>query len=281
MTLGSMPYALPWIQGGQRSATSHDWPKCAQQCRKVRPSMAWVPSDGRSNALGESSSGCTPCDLGKRMCGASWAAWDSARRNSRNKRLNATKMPCGIGSIVPCRGSEKSPARMVCDRLHRRVGHPRTAHTDSYLGLEGPHARHSLQLKPRLDDRWTPPKQRRVLAARGKHQESAGRRLSEGLEGASEATLDDHLGQAASSSEPSRARERRQLERADLIPLRTIGCIRSESCRVLVGWPKRHAFANYCPKDLRELHTGTRNKSKCAQNCPSMIATCWMQATLW
>ena len=49
----------------------------------------------------------------------------------------------------------------------------------------------------------------------------------------------------------------------------------------LWAWLKRHAMANYCPADLTELHTTARNKLKSAQKRPSIIAACWMQATLW
>ena len=49
----------------------------------------------------------------------------------------------------------------------------------------------------------------------------------------------------------------------------------------LWAWLKRHALANYCPNDLRELHTTARNKLKSAQKRPSIIAACWMQASLW
>jgi transposase len=49
----------------------------------------------------------------------------------------------------------------------------------------------------------------------------------------------------------------------------------------LWAWLKRHALANYCPNDLSELHTTARNKLKSAQKRPSIIAACWMQATLW
>lgn len=49
----------------------------------------------------------------------------------------------------------------------------------------------------------------------------------------------------------------------------------------LWAWLKRHALANYCPNNLSELHTTARNKLKSAQKRPSIIAACWMQATLW
>ena len=49
----------------------------------------------------------------------------------------------------------------------------------------------------------------------------------------------------------------------------------------LWAWLKRHALANYCPNDFSELQTTARNKLKSAQKRPSIIAACWMQATLW
>ena len=49
----------------------------------------------------------------------------------------------------------------------------------------------------------------------------------------------------------------------------------------LWAWLKRHAMANYCPNNLSELHTSARNLLKSAQKRPSIIAACWMQATLW
>ena len=49
----------------------------------------------------------------------------------------------------------------------------------------------------------------------------------------------------------------------------------------LWAWLKRHALANYCPNDLGELQSTARKKLKSAQKRPSIIAACWMQATLW
>jgi hypothetical protein len=44
---------------------------------------------------------------------------------------------------------------------------------------------------------------------------------------------------------------------------------------------KRHALANYCPNDLGQLRASARDKLKSAQQRPSIIAACWMQATPW
>jgi hypothetical protein len=43
---------------------------------------------------------------------------------------------------------------------------------------------------------------------------------------------------------------------------------------------KRHAIAIFCPDNLGELHTTARNKFKSAQHRPSIIAACWIQASL-
>lgn len=49
----------------------------------------------------------------------------------------------------------------------------------------------------------------------------------------------------------------------------------------LWAWLKRHALANDCPNTLAEPHTTARNKLKSAQKRESIIAACWMQASLW
>lgn len=49
----------------------------------------------------------------------------------------------------------------------------------------------------------------------------------------------------------------------------------------LWAWLKRHALANFCPDNLGQLKTAARNKLKSAQQRPSIIAACWVQAGLW
>jgi transposase len=49
----------------------------------------------------------------------------------------------------------------------------------------------------------------------------------------------------------------------------------------LWAWLKRHALANFCPADLDELTCTARTKLKSAQNRPSIIAACRVQAQLW
>ena len=49
----------------------------------------------------------------------------------------------------------------------------------------------------------------------------------------------------------------------------------------LWAWLKRYALANFCPDNLAKLQATARNQLKSAQKCPSIIAACWMQATLW
>jgi len=49
----------------------------------------------------------------------------------------------------------------------------------------------------------------------------------------------------------------------------------------LWAWLKRHAMANYCPDNLTDLNNTARSKLKSAQQRPSIIAACWVQAGLW
>lgn len=49
----------------------------------------------------------------------------------------------------------------------------------------------------------------------------------------------------------------------------------------LWAWLKRHALANYCPNQMSELHSTARNKLRSAQRRASIIAACWVQASLW
>ena len=49
----------------------------------------------------------------------------------------------------------------------------------------------------------------------------------------------------------------------------------------LWAWLKRHALANFCPANLDELNITARNKLKSAQQRPSIIAACWVQAGHW
>jgi transposase len=42
----------------------------------------------------------------------------------------------------------------------------------------------------------------------------------------------------------------------------------------LWAWLKRHALANYCPNNLKELQATARNKLRSAQKRPDIIAAC-------
>jgi hypothetical protein len=56
---------------------------------------------------------------------------------------------------------------------------------------------------------------------------------------------------------------------------------RHESGRVPVGLAQAARAGQLLPNNLSELHATARNKLKSAQKRPSIIAACWMQATLW
>lgn len=49
----------------------------------------------------------------------------------------------------------------------------------------------------------------------------------------------------------------------------------------LWAWLKRHALANYCPRNLDELACTARNKLRSAQRRTAIISACWQQACLF
>jgi transposase len=49
----------------------------------------------------------------------------------------------------------------------------------------------------------------------------------------------------------------------------------------LWAWLKRHALVNYGANNLSELHSAACNKLRSAPKYLSILAACWMQATLW
>jgi len=131
-------------------------------------------------------------------------------------------------------------------------------------------------------DCGTHPQPLRVPPARGKHQDGAGRRLSEGLEGSPEAAVADHLGRAASPSQSCLVRAyvdglNGQIQVAFVPP----EAPSLNPVEYLRAWLKHPGLAGVGPNDLSELHIVVRNKLRSVQKRPSIIATCWMQATLW
>lgn len=144
---------------------------------------------------------------------------------------------------------KKSAARRPADRFRRRIGHQRTTDPGAYMGTQGGNAHHSvsLQLGPCLGDCRAYAQQLPVQAARGQHQKGRDRRLPQGAQGKSQAAAAGDLGWPAGTPQP----------------------------------PGTRALANYCPNTLTELHATARNKLNSAQKRPSIIAACWMQATLW
>lgn len=179
---------------------------------------------------------------------------------------------------------KKSPARGPADRLRRRIGPERAACAGAHLGAQRPNSCHpvSLQLDSRVGHCGADAHPLPVSTARGQHQEARDRPIPQGAQGPLEAAAAHHLGRPQSASQPPGAPVPGHLERAYIqIAFLPPHAPDLNPVEYLWAWLKRHALANYCPSDLGELHTIARNKLKSAQKRPSIIAACWMQATLW
>jgi hypothetical protein len=63
----------------------------------------------------------------------------------------------------------------------------------------------------------------------------------------------------------------------------TLASYRKEAERLMLRCALQRGVAlSLLPqRDLSELHMTARNKLKSARKRPSIIAACWMQATLW
>ena len=157
-------------------------------------------------------------------------------------------------------------------------------HPSANLGTQRTDANHSasLQLEPCLGHCGPDAHQLPVSPARRQHQEGRDCRIPQGTEGPLEDTIAGDLGWIEGVPKPIGSR----------IPGHTLsGHIQIaflppyapdlNPVEYLWAWLKRHALANYCPSNLGELQSTARKKLKSAQKRPSIIAACWMQATLW
>ena len=198
-----------------------------------------------------------------------------------------TKRPCASGSAVLGRGLKKSPARRSPDRLHRRVGNQRTPHAGSYLGTQGPNPCYPVFIQFHFN--WN-----HVSVIAGLTRTNYLFRLHEGSIKKEEIVeflkaLKAHLRQPLLVIWDGLRAHRSRWVRQYLDSINghiQIAFLPAYSpdlnpVEYLWAWLKRHALANYCPNNLSELHTTARNKLKNAQKRPSIIAACWIQATLW
>lgn len=178
---------------------------------------------------------------------------------------------------------KKSQARRPTDRLYRRDRHQRAADASAYLGAEGANAGYpvSFQLEA-------------CSAIAGLSRTNYLFRFYEGSVKKEQVVeflkaLKAHLRQPLliiwDGARPHHAAIVRQyldsLEGHIQITFLPPYCPELNPVEYLRAWLKRHAIANFCPDNLDELQTVARNKLKSAQHRPSIIAACWIQATLW
>lgn len=268
--------ALPsWMNG--------NWRACAQPSCKVPPSTDSVPNCGRSNAWARSSNACTVCALARHRSGASLAVWASARKSPTSAPSNAMRMRCGPGSAAHGLRLKKArrEGRLIVfvdeSGISERPTRVRT------WGLKGQTPIIQFHFN------WN-----HVSVIAGLTRTNCLFRLHEGSIKKEEIVdflkaLNAHLSQPLLVIWDGLRAHRSRLVREYLDSLE--GHIQIaflppyapdlNPVEYLWAWLKRHALANYCPSNLAELHITARNKLKSAQKRPSIIAACWMQATLW
>jgi len=245
--------------------------------------MDLAPSYGHSSALAPSSSACTGCVSARHRSGESWVRWASVRRNLRSAPSSATRTLCAVGSAAP------GPALKKAQREGRLI---------VFVNESG------ISERPTRVRTWAPKGQTPIIqfhfnwthvsVIAGLTRTNCLFRLHEGSIKKEEIVeflkaLNAHLKQPLLVIWDGLRAHRSRLVREYLDSLD--GHIQiaflppyapdMNPVEYLWAWLKRHALANYCPKDLSELHATARNKLKSAQKRPSIIAACWMQATLW
>ena len=273
-------YRLVGVQPGWMNPSLR---ACAERSYRNLPSTVLVQSFGRSSALGWLSIGCTASNLARRKSGGSWVPWASACKSLRSAPSNVTKMQYEAGSGVlglPLKKAQREGRLIVFVDESGISERPTRVRTWAPKG-ETPIIQFHFN--------WN-----HVSVIAGLTRTNCLFRLHEGSIKKEEIVgflkaLKAHLKQPLLIIWDGLRAHRSRLVREYLDGLD--GHIQIaflppyapdiNPVEYLWAWLKRHALANYCPNDLSELHTNARNKLKSAQKRPSIIAACWMQATLW
>jgi transposase len=260
-----------------------NWRRFVPLCCKTPPNTDLALNCGLSSVWERSSNACTAFALARHRFGGSWARWALARKSPRSVPSSATRMPCAAGSDVPGRPLKKA------QREGRLI---------VFVDESG------ISERPTRVRTWAPKGQTPIIqfhfnwnhvsVIAGLTRTNCLFRLHEGSIRKEEIVeflkaLNAHLKQPLlviwDGLKAHRSRlVREYLDRLDghiQIAFLPPYAPDMNPVEYLWAWLKRHALANYCPNDLGELHASARNKLKSAQKRPSIIAACWMQATLW
>ena len=274
----------PYPSGGVRpSSMSNSSLRYVRPCCEAPLSKDLAPNCGRSSVWGLSSNACTAFALARRRSGASWARWVSARKNPRNVPSSATRRLCASGNAVLGRPLKKTQreGRLIVfvdeSGISERPTRVRTwapkgqtpiiqfhfnwNHVSVIAGLTRTNCLFRLHEGSIKKEEIV-----EFLKALKAHLKLPLLVIWDGLKAHRSRLVRDHLDSLAG-----------HIQIAFLPPYSPD----LNPVEYLWAWLKRHALANYCPNDLSELHTTARNKLKSAQKRPSIIAACWMQATLW
>ncbi len=283
MGVESMRFVRCPGEAGLPSLTRANWPRCVRPSCRVQLNMGLALNCGPSSELALSSSASMACVSARHMSGAFWVLWASARKSRRSAPSSAMRMPCVVGNAVPGRPLKKAQ---------------RDGRLIVFVDESG------ISERPTRVRTWAPKGQTPVIqfhfnwnhvsVIAGITRTNCMFRLHEGSIKKEEVVdflkaLKAHLKQPLLVLWDGLKAHRSRLVRDYLDTLN--GHIQIaflppyapdlNPVEYLWAWLKRHALANYCPNDLGELHTTARNKLKSAQKRPSIIAACWMQATLW
>lgn len=270
-------------EGVQPSSMSNSSLRYVRPCCETPLSKDLAPNCGRSSAWAPSLNGCTACASARRRSGASWARLASARKSLRSGLSSATRRPCAIGSAALGQLLKKAQRE---GRLIVFVDESGISERPTRVRTWAPKGQTPII---QFHFNWT-----HVSVIAGLTRTNCLFRLHEGSIKKEEIVeflkaLKAHLKQPLLVIWDGLKAHRSRLVREYLDGL--AGHIQIaflppyapdlNPVEYLWAWLKRHALANYCPNDLSELQTTARNKLKSAQKRPSIIAACWMQATLW
>ena len=245
--------------------------------------MALAPICGRSSAWARSSNGCTACDFGQTQIWRILGALGFSAQKPEKRAIERNEDAVRSGSAVLA-GAQKKAQRE--GRLIVFVDESGISERPTRVRTWAPKGQTPII---QFHFNWN-----HVSVIAGLTRTNCLFRLHEGsikkeeiveflkaLKAHLQAAAAGDLGWLEGASQPLGARVSGYAQRAypDRLPAAYAPDL--NPVEYLWAWLKRHALANYCPNNLSELHTTARNKLKSAQKRPSIIAACWIQATLW
>ncbi|MDH6152568.1 transposase [Paraburkholderia sp. WSM4179] len=278
-----MRYGRCQVGAAPPGSMGSNWRNCDACYCRARPGMALVPNYGRSSASVCSSSACMASSLAERRFGSCLGRWVSARKNPSGVRSSATSKLYATGSgtlglrlkkaqregrlivFIDETGISERPTRVRTWALKGQTPviqfHFNWNHVSANAGLS-----HTNYLFRLYEGSVRKEQVVEFLKALKAHLKQPLLIIWDGARPHRAAMVREYLdfldGHIHMAFLPPYSPELNPVE-------------------YLWAWLKRHAIANFYSDNLNELQTISRNKLKSAQRQPSIIAACWIQATLW